>query len=99
MGEAPIDTFRRDGAHVKVFAIGGNSDDDTPELLPAPFFPVRNATQDQYRTALQLRWGRQSAAVEKQYPMSRFNGSAIAAFTQACSDNTVTCPSFEIARV
>jgi para-nitrobenzyl esterase len=43
-------------------------------------------------------YGTRAKAVGDQYPLSRFNGSAAAAFTQADADHVVTCPSYKIAR-
>ena len=93
MLEQPISLMGTD-LHVDTFAIGGNTYDGTSELLP--FFPKPNATAEEYKAAVALRFGLKN--VVAQYPASRFNGSHSAAFTMADSDQVVTCPSLELSR-
>lgn len=80
--------------------IGGNSFDGTSELMPwAPRYngSSADAAHAAYAAAMAAQYGVHARAVMAQYPLSRFNGSAIAAFVMADSDNVVTCPSLRIA--
>jgi len=52
-----------------------------------------------YETALKGAWGAAARAVRAHYPLSRFGGSAQAAFVQADADAYVLCPQTEAARM
>jgi len=85
--------------HVDALAVGGTSDDSTAELAAPPLRPPLHANQSEYLAALALHFGpRLALAVAQQYPGERCNGSRFAAFMQAVSDFTVTCPTLALAR-
>ena len=92
--------FAAGAVNVDALVIGGNSFDGTSELVPwAPRYngTSSDAAHAAYAAAMGVQYGIHAPAVMAQYPLSRFNGSAIAAFVMADSDLVVTCPSLRIA--
>ena len=80
-------------AHVP-YILGSNNDEGTLFLLNAT--PL--ASESDYATALQQRFGSAAAAVEAQYPASNFDGDYNAALARVVGDSGLVCGTHDTAR-
>lgn len=101
----PADLWAAGAIHPRAMLVGGTSKDGTAAFYgTAP--TLGNIAPDPaqlgdaaYETALKGAWGAAARAVRAHYPLSRFGGSAQAAFVQADADAYVLCPQTEAARM
>jgi len=77
--------------------VGVNSRDGTAQYYgEAPY--ATNASNGNYSSTMDARWGAAAAAVRAAYPLAQFNGSAQAAFVAADSDAVLACPTLQLAK-
>ena len=89
--------------NVKTLVIGSNTKDGTAQFYANAVneslgvVPPWNASEAEYEAALLAQYGSQQTAVLRQYPLSRFGGSASSAFLTTVADSRLFCPSRQIA--
>ena len=77
--------------------VGHTSRDGTAAFYGAA--PLANASASDWRAAVASRWLERSAAVAIEYPLSRYDGSASAAYIDADADEALVCPGQALIRL
>ena len=92
----PAELYAAGSINVQSLVIGTTSFDGISELLP--WSPKHGGTLA-WDAAMLVQYKLKAGIVKKLYPLAKYGGSTLAAFTAADSDKTWQCPALRLARL